>query len=113
MLRTYPVIPIIGDGKYPYQPVHVRDMARLCIESGLDDHGEGSYEWDAVSPDAMSFIELLKEIRNILGIQPIFITGVPKEIVWQCTWPMNWYQNDIFVDRNEMDLLIYGSAGSD
>jgi hypothetical protein len=34
-------------------------MARLIIESGLDEHGLKEYDWDAVNPEKTSYIELL------------------------------------------------------
>jgi len=51
LMRTFPFMAIVGDGKYPYHPVHVRDMARLCLDAGLDTHGEGEYDYDAVNPE--------------------------------------------------------------
>ena len=59
LLRTFPVFAVVGDGKYPFHPVHVEDMARLIIESGLDEHGLKEYDWDAVNPEKTSYIELL------------------------------------------------------
>lgn len=99
---------IVGDGKYPYHPVHVRDMARLCIESGLDDHGEGEYDWDAVCPDPMSYIDLLKETKDIIGTSCYFQTGIPRDVAFMCTKPMNWYHKDILIDKTDIDLLTHG-----
>lgn len=51
LIRTFPVFAVVGDGKYPLHPVHVEDMARLCIEAGLDEHGLKEYDWDAANPE--------------------------------------------------------------
>ena len=82
LLKTFPVLAIVGDGKYPLHPVHVEDMARLCIESGLDDHGEGEYDWDACNPETTNYIELLETTRDIIGAKTIFVKHVPKEVAY-------------------------------
>ena len=82
LLRTFPVLAIVGDGKYPLHPVHVEDMARLCIESGLDDLGEGEYDWDACNPETTNYIELLETTRDIIGAKTIFVKHVPKEVAY-------------------------------
>lgn len=52
-------------------------MARLCIESGLDEHGEGEYDWDAVNPEKTDFIDLLTTLRDNIGTSCHFVKGVP------------------------------------
>ena len=52
-------------------------MARLCIESGLDDKGEGEYDWDACNPETTNYIELLETTRDIIGAKTIFVKHVP------------------------------------
>ena len=81
----------MGDGQYPLHPVHVEDMARLCIESGLDDHGEGEYDWDAVNPEKTNYIDLLTTIRDAIGAKTRFIKGFNREIAYQLTRPINWW----------------------
>jgi len=112
LLRTFPVMAIVGDGKYPYHPVHVRDMARLCIEAGLDDHGEGEYDWDAVLPDKMDYIDLLNVTKEILGINCYLQKNVPLDLAFACTKPMNWYHNDILIDKTDVELLTHHITAS-
>ena len=107
LLKTFPVLAIVGDGKYPLHPVHVEDMARLCIESGLDDHGEGEYDWDACNPETTNYIELLETTRDIIGAKTIFVKHVPKEVAYQCTKPINWWFKDILIDRTDIDLMTH------
>jgi len=98
---------IVGDGKYPLHPVHVADMARLCIESGLDEHREGEYDWDAVNPEKTSYIDLLTTIRDAVGAKTRFIKHIPREIAYQCTKPINWWQDDILIDKTDIDLMTH------
>ena len=34
ILRHFPLFALPGDGRYPVQPVHVDDVARICIDAG-------------------------------------------------------------------------------
>ena len=45
-------------------PVHVEDMARLCVESGLDDHGLKEYDLDACNPETTNYLEMLEMMRD-------------------------------------------------
>ena len=105
LLRTFPVMAIVGDGKYPLHPVHVRDMARLCIEAGIDEHGEGEYDLDAVNPEKTNFIDLLRITRDTLGTNCWLQTGVPLDLAFWCTKPLNWYHKDILIDKTDIDLM--------
>ena len=108
LIRTFPMMAIVGNGKYPLHPVHVRDLARLCIEAGFDDHGQKEYDWDAVNPEKSSFIDLLKVTKDIIGAKCWLQTNVPEELAFLCTKPLNWMHNDILIDRTDIDLLTHG-----
>lgn len=107
LLRTFPVMPIVGDGKYPLHPVHVKDMARLCVEAGLDERGDGEYDWDAVNPEKTTYLELLTTLRDAIGARTVFMTGMPRELAYQLTRPLNWWQQDILIDKTDIDLMTH------
>ncbi len=61
ILRRMPVFPVPGErpfgwgpGRYRVQPVHVEDLARLCVQAAGDD---GDTVIDAAGPEQMSFAE--------------------------------------------------------
>jgi len=105
LLRTFPAMAVVGDGRYPLHPVHVRDMARLCVEAGLDDHGLKEYDWDAVNPEKTDFIELLQTLRDTIGARCVLVRGVPREVAFWCTKPLNWYHGDILIEKTDIDLM--------
>ena len=113
LLRTFPMMPIVGDGRYPFHPVHVRDIARLCIEAGFDDHGLKEYDWDAVNPEKLDFIDLLTITKDIIGSNCYLQTNVPKELAFLCTKPINWLFKDILIDKTDLDLLTLRLTCSD
>jgi uncharacterized protein YbjT (DUF2867 family) len=64
ILRRMPLFVVPGDGRYLVQPVHVDDLARICLRAA---HGRGGVIMDAAGPDTMSFEELVRAIRDALG----------------------------------------------
>jgi uncharacterized protein YbjT (DUF2867 family) len=64
ILRRMPLFVVPGDGRYLVQPIHVEDLARICLRAA---HGRGGVILDAAGPDTMSFEELVRAIRDALG----------------------------------------------
>lgn len=64
ILRRMPLFALPGDGRYPVQPIHVDDFARICLRAA---HGPRDVITDAAGPDAMSFEELVRAIRGAVG----------------------------------------------
>src|SRR5690606_23152508 len=64
LLRRAPVFGIAGDGSYRVRPVHVDDVARLCVAAG----GRRDDEvMDAVGPERPTYRELVTGLRDRLG----------------------------------------------
>ena len=59
-----PLFVVPGDGRYPVQPIHVDDLARICLEAA---RGRSDVIVDAAGPETMSFEELVRAIRDAVG----------------------------------------------
>jgi len=64
ILRRVPIFAMPGNGDYPVQPVHVDDLARICLQSAGDD---GDDIIDAAGPETMTFAELVRAVRRAVG----------------------------------------------
>jgi NADH dehydrogenase len=64
ILRRMPVFALPGSGRYPVQPVHIEDLARICEQAA---HADGDVIVDAAGPETMSFDELVQTIRRAVG----------------------------------------------
>ena len=64
ILRRMPLFVVPGDGRYLVQPIHVDDLARICLQAA---HGRSDVTMDAAGPDTMSFEELVRAIRDAVG----------------------------------------------
>lgn len=64
ILRRMPIFVLPGDGRYLVQPVHVDDLAHICLRAAQGSSGE---VMDAAGPDTMSFDQLVRAIRTAVG----------------------------------------------
>ena len=64
ILRRMPLFVVPGDGRYLVQPIHVDDLARICLQAA---QGRSGVITDAAGPDTMSFEELVRAIREAVG----------------------------------------------
>jgi NADH dehydrogenase len=64
ILRRMPVFALPGSGRYPVQPVHIEDLARICEQAA---HADGDVIVDAAGPETTSFDELVQTIRRAVG----------------------------------------------
>jgi uncharacterized protein YbjT (DUF2867 family) len=64
ILRRMPLFVVPGDGRYLVQPIHVDDLARICLQAA---HGRSGVIMDAAGPDKMAFEELVRAIGDAVG----------------------------------------------
>src|SRR5215468_8288784 len=64
LLRHLPVFAIGGRGDYRLRPVHVDDLAALCVALGAR---KDTTVLDAVGPESLTFRELVEAIRAAAG----------------------------------------------
>jgi NADH dehydrogenase len=64
ILRHVPVFAIPGDGEYLVQPVHVSDLAGICLDAA---HATGDVIIDAAGPETISFLELVHAVQGAIG----------------------------------------------
>jgi len=69
-IRSYPVLPVIGDGKYRLQPIAADDVAR-CFADSLELPGTIGSTYELCGPDRLAYNELLDKIGRVLGKQQV------------------------------------------
>ncbi|TWJ18006.1 complex I NDUFA9 subunit family protein [Geobacter argillaceus] len=65
-IRSYPAVPVIGDGRYQLQPISVDDVAR-CFAVALEMPETIGHTFELCGPDRFSYNELLDVIGRVLG----------------------------------------------
>jgi NADH dehydrogenase len=70
LLRRIPLFVIAGSGDYRVRPVHVDDVARICIEAARTSQNVMA---DAVGPEIMTFEEMVRHIRAAVGSRSLLV----------------------------------------
>lgn len=86
-IRSAPVVPIIGDGQYLRQPLHVHDFAALSqhfIESGFQ-----SEVWDVAGSTVHSFNNVIEILQRAVGSNKRCV-HIPKRMA---TWAARFVPN--------------------
>ena len=109
LLRHLPVFAIGGRGDYRIRPVHVDDLARLCIDAAGQRHDSIS---DAVGPDRPTFLELVRAIRTAVGSRAR-IVHVPGLLVPPISSLLNLTLRDILLTKHEYRSMSEGLADTD
>jgi uncharacterized protein YbjT (DUF2867 family) len=109
LLRRCPVFAIPGSGTYPVRPVHVDDVARLCVE-GAEGHLDQVV--DAVGPESLTFREMVRVIRDAIGSLSRLV-GVPPPTVPVMARVLGRIVDDVLLTKDELAGLMAGLVHTD
>ena len=104
ILRHVPVFAIPGDGRYRVQPVHVDDLARICVAAAA---GEGDCVLDAAGPETMTFGELVGGMRRAVGRRPP-VLHVPGFAMAGAARALGVLVRDVVLTPDEIRALTAG-----
>jgi NADH dehydrogenase len=109
LLRRLPVFAVGGRGEYRIRPVHVDDLADLCIAAGgqRDDS-----IIDAVGPERPTFFELVHAIRDAVGSRARVIR-VPGALLPPLAAMLNRALHDVLLTKDEYAAMADGLADTD
>lgn len=122
-LRKLPVFAVAGRGDYRVRPIHVDDLARLCVLGPhLDDEPEVHVDRlidasphlvvDAVGPDRPTYMDLVREIRHATGSR-VLIVRTPTPAVLAGSRLIGALVRDQVLDRDELVSTVKGLADTE
>ena len=104
ILRRMPVFALPGSGSYAVQPVHVDDLARICVQFSA---AAGDAVVDAAGPESMSFLELVKAVRRAVGARSP-ILHVPPTVMAAAARALGLLVRDVVLTAQEIEGLAAG-----
>jgi NADH dehydrogenase len=107
-LRRLPVYGIPGRGRYPIQPVHVDDVARIALEVG---DGPSGVTTDAAGPETIDYVELVRAVRSAVGRRTP-IVPMPAWAVLAAARFLGPIVHDVVLTGHEIVELTSGSLTS-
>ena len=98
-----------GSGEYRVRPIHVDDLARLCVRAGDSATTETI---DAVGPERPTFVELVHTIRNLVGSRSQVIR-VPGTLIPAAARLLGLALRDTLLTAEEYQAMADGLADTD
>lgn len=106
LLRHLPVFAVGGRGDYRLRPIHVDDLARLCVELAGDDRDTVV---DAVGPERPTFDELVKSIRVAVGSRAL-VVHLPGSTLPVLSGLLGFALRDVLLTQDEYRAMACGLA---
>lgn len=100
-LRHLPVYGMPGRGRYTVQPVHVDDLARICIEAAAGNSGR---TLDAAGPETLAYRDLVDLIRSAVDSRS-FVVPMPAAAVVAAARVLGLVVRDVVLTRDEIREL--------
>jgi NADH dehydrogenase len=108
LLRHLPVFAIGEDGGYKVRPIHVDDLARLCVDLAAR---PGNVTIDAVGPDSVTFKEMVLAIRAATGSRCIVVPA-PGWLIPPASRVLGALLRDVLLTAEEYQAMAEGLADS-
>ncbi|MEV0400120.1 NAD-dependent epimerase/dehydratase family protein [Actinoallomurus sp. NPDC050550] len=102
LLRRFPVFAIPGTGRYRLRPVHVQDLADLCVRLGAE---RTNTVTDAIGPESFGFEDLVGTIAQAIGA-PFRPVHLPTAAVSVLLRGMSMLTRDVVLTRDEIEGLM-------
>jgi uncharacterized protein YbjT (DUF2867 family) len=109
LLRRMPIFLVPGAGDYRVQPVSVEDTARICVEAG---EAAEDLTVDAAGPEAYTFDELVRAIREAIGGRAR-IVHVSPGLALRLSDLVGRARRDVMLTRDELAGLAASLLVSD
>jgi NADH dehydrogenase len=103
-LRHLPVYGMPGDGRYPIQPVHVDDVAAICLKAAA---GKSGVVVDAAGPEKLVFRDMVGIVRTAVRSRSL-VVGMPPWAVQAAARVLGRFVGDVVLTRDEILELTSG-----
>jgi uncharacterized protein YbjT (DUF2867 family) len=108
LLRKVPVFAIGGRGDYRIRPIHVDDLARLCVDLG---GRADSVTLDAVGPESVTFKEMVTAIKAATGSHAIIVPA-PGWLIPPLSAVLGTALRDVLLNAEDYQAMAAGRADS-
>jgi uncharacterized protein YbjT (DUF2867 family) len=108
LLRHLPVFAVGGRGDYRIRPIHVDDLARLCVRLGS---GTENVTLDAVGPESLAFRDMVTAIRAAVGSRSLVVPA-PGWLIPPVSAVLSAALRDVLLTAEEFRAMAAGLADS-
>jgi nucleoside-diphosphate-sugar epimerase len=109
LLRHVPIFAVGGTGQYRIRPIHVDDLALLCLQAANSTETEVI---DAVGPERPTFLELVHGIKDAIGSRSQ-VVRVPGSLIPPAARVLGLALRDTLLTAEEYQAMADGLADTD
>lgn len=102
LMRTFPVFPVFGSGRYRVQPVFVGDLAAIAVEESGQ---SGNRLLDAIGPEEFTFEEMVRLMARTMGRKTRF-AHVPPWLGLLGGRAVSLFVRDVVLTKDELAGLM-------
>jgi nucleoside-diphosphate-sugar epimerase len=99
------VIPVVGKGDQLFQPIHIRDLARV-VKITIENPNIAQETLNVVGPDTISVENLLILLRQWLGFSEARVVHIPSSLIRLGAYFGDYFQ-DIPINSTSFKMLSY------
>jgi len=101
VLRRLPIYGMPGSGNYTVQPVHVDDVARICVEAAA---GASGLTMDAAGPEVLTYRQLVDLVRRAILSRSVVVAMPTLAVLWAAR-VLGLAVHDVVLTRDEIREL--------
>lgn len=109
-LTMFPVVPVLGPGNYPVQPMYVRDIARYFAQA-VDDERYTNQTFEVGGPEVFEYNSMIRQTLEAQGKRGILFHA-PLPLV-RPTIPVIDKVLPSLITKDQFTMLLEGSATQD
>ena len=109
-LTAFPVVPVLGPGDYPVQPMYVRDTARYFAQA-VDDERFVNQTFEVGGPETLAYKEMVRQTLEARGKKGVLL-HVPLPLV-RPVIPVIDRVMPKLITKDQFTMLLEGSATED
>jgi NADH dehydrogenase len=106
-LKSFPAMPVIGDGEYQLQPISADDVAR-CFADALEKPETAGKTFELCGPDRMSYNVLLDTIGRVVGKSRVLKVKNPLALM-RLIVPVMQRFPFFPITTDQIDMLVEGN----
>lgn len=114
VLRRTPLFLLPNNGMARFQPIYVKDMAKLMCNLGDESIHTTGEELDAVGPDSPTALQLFRSLRDATSKHSFVLPSyLPPRLIHLATKPLDWMTGDTLLDADDLNLMYSGLTIAD
>ena len=109
MIRNFPVVPVLGSGRYEFQPIFIDDLTAVLLR-GLEGSESSRQTVDVGGPEALSYQKILDAIEGAVGRERPRL-HIPFSLVKPMAGVLEMFLKPAPLTRDQIVMMRSGNTG--